>query len=236
MTVDLWPALEVEIPRRGSAKRSAREEASAAIRDAASDHDRVYVVDRQGVQRNKPDIELYQDVAGEAELWVDAGPRYAEDVVDLFVAGADHVVARWHTLDRAAELGAAADMSDAVSLGAEFQGKSFLPNPRERGVELGTILDRIRRLDLGLVVVGHPDEAGKLACRHHAHAVRGFDGRKWYMGPVSGDDRDRLGEEGFQGAFVDWARMAGGPGGEGGGGSVWDDEEDVWDDDDAVGF
>lgn len=232
MTVDVWPALEVEIPRRGSERRRARREAAGAIREAAGGHDRVYVVDRQGVQRNKPDVELIQEVAGETEIWVDAGPRYAEDVMDLFIAGADHVVVRWHTLDRAAELGAATDMSDALSLGAEFQGKTFLENPREDDVGLGTILDRIRRLDLGLVVVGHPDQAGKLSPRQQAHAVRGFDGRKWYMGAIDGDDRDRLGEEGFQGAFVDWSLLGGGTSspGDAGTGSVWDDDEGgVWD-------
>lgn len=218
MSIDVWPALEVDIPRRGAARERARKEAAEAIREAASDHERVYVVDRRGLRRNKVDVELLQDVAGDVELWVDAGPRYAEDVVDLFVAGAQHVVVRWHTLDRAAELGEAADMSGDLSLGAEFTGKEFLPNPREEEVGLGTVLDRTRRLGLGLLVVGHPGDDGNLACRHHAHAVRGFDGEKRYMGPVgSGDDRDRLAEEGFEGAFVDWSILR-------------RDEGDVWGD------
>jgi uncharacterized protein related to proFAR isomerase len=221
MTLDVWPAMEVDVPR-GRGARQARDEAAEAVREAAADHERVYLVDRQGVQRNKPDVELVQRVADEAEIWVDAGPRYAEDVVDLFIAGARHVVVRWHTLDEAQELGAAADMSGDISLGAEFQGKSFLENPREAGTGLETLLDRIRRLDLDLTVIGHPGEQGKVAPRHHAHAVRGFDGRKWYMGPVSGDDdRDRLGEEGFTGAFVDWSSLGG---------------DEVWDNDDGVTF
>lgn len=207
MTLDVWPALEVDVPRRVGS-REAREEAVQAVGEAAADHDRVYLVDRQGVQRNKPDVELIQQVADGAEIWVDAGPRYAEDVVDLFVAGAHQVVVRWHTLDEAAELGEAADMSGDICLGVEFEGKEFLENPRVESGGLERLLDRTRRLDLGLVVVGHPGDQGKLALRHHAHAVRGFDGEKWYMGPLErDDDRDRLGEEGFSGVFVDWSLL-----------------------------
>lgn len=212
MTIDVWPALEVDIPRRGG--KSQRREAEEAIREAADAHDKVYVVDRQGMRRNKPDIDLYQDVADAAEVWVDAGPRYAEDVVDLFIAGAHHVVVRWHTLHAGAELGSAADMSGDLSLGVEFQGKEFLENPREEATGLEPLLDEVRRMDMDLLVAGHPGESGGLACRHHAHAVRGFDGVKRYMGPVDGDDQERLGQEGFSGCFVDWSILRG--------------EEEVW--------
>lgn len=215
--MDVWPALEVDLPESRRDRRSAREEAAAAVREAARDHDRVYVVDRRGVQRNKPDVDLLQDLAGETELWVDAGPRYAEDVVDLLIAGASHVVVRWHTLDAAGELGAAADMSGDISLGAEFHGKDFVANPREAAAGLETLLDRVRRLEMGLVVVGHPGEQGNLPCRQHAHAVRGFQGVKHYMGPVgAGSDRDRLGEEGFEGVFVDWPLLS------------REESEDIW--------
>lgn len=216
MTVDVWPALEVSIPGPGRGRRDAWEEAVRAVEEAAADHDRVYLVDRRGVQRNKPDVELIQEVAGEAEVWVDAGPRYAEDIVDLLVAGAAHVVVRWHTLDQARELGEAADMSGDLSLGAEFEGKAFLENPREPETDLRPLLDRVRRLDLGLVVVGHPGEQGNLSPRQHAHAVRAFDGTKCYMGPVPGDDRDRLAEEGFEGVFVDWPLLS------------REESEDIW--------
>ncbi len=62
----------------------------------------LYVYDHEGIDENRPDLNTLQRLADEYMLWVDAGPRTIDDVVDLVTAGATKITARkelWPHLD-----------------------------------------------------------------------------------------------------------------------------------------
>lgn len=92
--------------------------------------ERIALVDAEGVRRNEPALEFVQAAARRRSLWLDAGSRYAEDAMDLFVAGAEAVTMRWNTLDSPKELEAAAELAqpDALFLGLEYPKGAFLPH------------------------------------------------------------------------------------------------------------
>lgn len=54
----------------------------------------LYILDLQGINKNKPDLDIYQKLSNNFELWVDSGPRDIGDVVDAFFAGANLIVIR----------------------------------------------------------------------------------------------------------------------------------------------
>lgn len=55
----------------------------------------LYIIDRAGIEKNRPRFCFYQEYAALFDLWIDAGPRIIEDVVDDMFAGANRLVIRF---------------------------------------------------------------------------------------------------------------------------------------------
>jgi len=59
----------------------------------------IYVLDTDGIEKNKPNLCLYQKLSKSHDLWVDTGPRVLGDTVDVIMAGATNITIRtnlWH--------------------------------------------------------------------------------------------------------------------------------------------
>jgi hypothetical protein len=56
--------------------------------------DIVYILDMDGIEKNKPNFDFYQKLSRYRKIWVDCGPRYLGDVVDAVMAGAVNVTIR----------------------------------------------------------------------------------------------------------------------------------------------
>jgi len=54
----------------------------------------VYILDDDGIEGNRPDFSIYQSLSEHYSIWVDAGPRILDDVVDVVMGGATNVVIR----------------------------------------------------------------------------------------------------------------------------------------------
>ncbi len=62
----------------------------------------LYVLDLDGIERNNPNLELYQRLTEHCILWIDNGPRRIDDVMDTIMAGATNITLRediWPALD-----------------------------------------------------------------------------------------------------------------------------------------
>ena len=62
----------------------------------------IYVLDIDGIEKDKPNLCLYQDLSKSHVLWVDTGPRVLGDIVDVIMAGATNITIRnnlWRGLD-----------------------------------------------------------------------------------------------------------------------------------------
>ena len=49
--------------------------------------EKIYLKDIDGIEKNKPNLNLYQKLSETRKLWIDAGPRVLGDIVDLVMAG-----------------------------------------------------------------------------------------------------------------------------------------------------
>jgi uncharacterized protein related to proFAR isomerase len=64
--------------------------------------DKLYILDHDGIEKNKPNLCLYQKLSKHHELWVDAGIQVLGDVVDSVIAGASSITIRrnlWRDAD-----------------------------------------------------------------------------------------------------------------------------------------
>lgn len=171
----------------------------------------VYIVDMEGIERNKPDHALLQAVAKRRSVWSDAGPRYATDAADALVAGADRVTVRWNTLASEGELRELVALSDSAFLGIEFR-RGLVPNRRDPAASLRKLFALATELGIGVVGVDL-DSAGTMRGVNKALAaeLQPFPGEKYFAGGVrSLGEAEELGLMGFAGALVSTAVLAGG--------------------------
>ncbi len=64
--------------------------------------EKIYVLDIEGIEENKPNLCLYPKLSENHKIWVDAGPRVLGDVIDSIMAGATNITVRkkiWSELD-----------------------------------------------------------------------------------------------------------------------------------------
>ena len=55
---------------------------------------KLYILDHDGLEKNKPNLCLYQKLSKYHEIWVDAGPQVLGDVVDSVIAGSTAITIR----------------------------------------------------------------------------------------------------------------------------------------------
>jgi hypothetical protein len=55
---------------------------------------KIYLLDYDGIEKNKPNLCTYQKLSKTIDLWVDAGPNDIGDVVDAVMAGATDITLR----------------------------------------------------------------------------------------------------------------------------------------------
>ena len=55
---------------------------------------KIYILDLDGIERDKPNLCTYQRLAGQIDFWVDSGPRDKGDIVDATMSGATDITLR----------------------------------------------------------------------------------------------------------------------------------------------
>jgi hypothetical protein len=53
---------------------------------------RIYVVDLDGVEHDRPQLDYLQEISRDGEMWVEAGVRSADQAIDILVTGAHRAV------------------------------------------------------------------------------------------------------------------------------------------------
>ena len=64
------------------------------LKEQLKKDNKLYILDLDGIERNKPNLCLYQKLSQDYQLWIDAGPCTLGDVVDIIMAGAFDVTVR----------------------------------------------------------------------------------------------------------------------------------------------
>lgn len=86
----------------------------------------IHIVDMDGRLRGKPHLNLIQEVSRKAKLWVDAGSRWVEDLMDLLVSGAECAVLNIGYMSGLDEVYSALELSDKLVLAADYSEGSIV--------------------------------------------------------------------------------------------------------------
>lgn len=98
-----------------------RGEFSELIERLSSEHEMVYVSDDDGIQRNKPQLDLAREVCDELPTLYEAGVRHGQNVIDVIIAGAEKAVVGTATLESLDELRIAFKLSENIILKADYR-------------------------------------------------------------------------------------------------------------------
>lgn len=72
------------------------------LKNLVKKDDSIYFYDLDGIDRDKPNLCIFQNLSTSHQMWIDSGPRVLGDIVDLVMAGATRITLRknvWLNLD-----------------------------------------------------------------------------------------------------------------------------------------
>lgn len=93
----------------------------------AAKYQRFCVVDLEGLRRNRAQLEYLQELSRSGELWVDAGVRTGDQVIDVLVTGARRAILSTGYLLSPKELRRAWRLSTEVLFAVETEGNVVRP-------------------------------------------------------------------------------------------------------------
>lgn len=64
------------------------------ILEKIAENSLLYILDIDGIEKDRPNYCIYQKLSKSFDLWIDCGPRNLGDVVDAFMAGATRITIR----------------------------------------------------------------------------------------------------------------------------------------------
>ena len=118
------------------------------------DHHRIYVVDLDGIDHDRPQLDYIQELSRDTDLWVDAGVRTAEQSIDVIVAGAQRAVLSTAYLASPKELRKASKLSTELVLEIEWQGGAVVArSPEWQGRPAASIAQEARALGVGDIIL-----------------------------------------------------------------------------------
>ncbi|HEV2428986.1 MAG TPA: HisA/HisF-related TIM barrel protein [Thermoplasmata archaeon] len=82
---------------------------------------RLYVVDLDGIEENRPQLDYLQEIARDTDMWLEAGARTADDAIDALVAGATKVVLTSGALEGPDELEKAWKLSNDLAFSVDLR-------------------------------------------------------------------------------------------------------------------
>jgi len=93
----------------------------------------VYVADLDGLEKNKPQLDVVQELCDEIPTLYEGGVRFGSNVIDLLVTGAEKAVIGTATLVSFEELRGAFKLSDNIVLKVDFRDGIVSFNPSIAG-------------------------------------------------------------------------------------------------------
>lgn len=122
-------------------------------------YETIYLMDLNGLIDDRPQVKFIKEVTDFCDIWLEAGVNKAENIYDLFVAGAQEVVLSSKTLDSFLELAHAFDLSENLIFELDYHDGIISPStqiqdmsPYKFGEELIDIgIERLIFADLGRI-------------------------------------------------------------------------------------
>ena len=115
------------------------------VEEIRRDSKRLYMVDLNGIHGNSPQMDLILELSSDMELWVDAGPRVMEDMMDIITSGAAKAVVGTKTLQSLEEFERCIEITENIVFSIDIMKDSVAALSKEIGfMSIPEIFDAVR--------------------------------------------------------------------------------------------
>lgn len=130
---------------------------------------KVYIADLDGISRNKPQLDVAREICEEIPTFYEGGVRFASNVIDMLITGAEKCVIGTATLQSLDDLRGAFKLSENITFKVDFRdgilsfdphiaGRAFLDLSRDVA-EIG-VSDIVVPMELAREAVAAKEELG----------------------------------------------------------------------------
>lgn len=133
-----------------------RAEWEELISRISSEHEMLYVSDKDGIERNKPQLDLAREICDEVPTMYEAGVRHGQNVIDVIIAGAEKAVVGTATLADLDELRLAFKLSENIILKADYRDGILGSDPSLGGRAFLDLSRDVLDIGIGEMVVPLP--------------------------------------------------------------------------------
>jgi phosphoribosylformimino-5-aminoimidazole carboxamide ribonucleotide (ProFAR) isomerase len=110
------------------------------------------IMDLNGINRDRPQLDIFKTISTDMELWVDGGTRIGTGVIDVLVAGADYVVLGTKTLLGLDELEKANELSENVIFDINFDEGIVSPKKVIREMTPSSLMQEAKNIGIKNVI------------------------------------------------------------------------------------
>jgi len=115
--------------------------------------ERLYVADEDGIAKNKPQLDVVQELCDEIPTMYEGGVRFANNVIDMLITGAEKAVVGTATLASLDELGGAFKLSENITLKVDYRDGIVSFDPAIAGRAFLDLSRDARRIGVSDIIV-----------------------------------------------------------------------------------
>ena len=131
----------------------AKGELSALGSKLSDKFESVYVADVDGLDKNKPQLDVVQELCDEIPTFYEGGMRFGSNVIDLLITGAEKAVVGTATLTSLEELRGAFKLSDNIIFKVDFRDGILSFDPRIAGRDFLALARDVREIGVDNLIV-----------------------------------------------------------------------------------
>ncbi|MFP3872633.1 MAG: HisA/HisF-related TIM barrel protein [Candidatus Natronoplasma sp.] len=104
------------------------------VLEELTDHDKVYILDIDGIEFDRPQTDVIRKVSTRKEVWADTGARDSAGITDSFIAGADKSIISTKTMRSKESMEKSIELSDELILSIDYKDGLISPSEEIRNM------------------------------------------------------------------------------------------------------
>jgi len=134
-----------------------RGELTKLAEDLAEEYDRVFVSDGDGITKNRPQLNLAREICEEIPVLYEGGVRFAQNVIDMLITGAERAVIGTSTLANLEELRGAFKLSENITFKVDSDNQDGILSfdPQIAGRAFHELASEVCEIGIREIIVSH---------------------------------------------------------------------------------
>jgi len=131
----------------------ARGEMSESVSKLSDKFKMIYVADLDGLNKNRPQLDVVREIAEEMPTMYEGGVRKANNVIDMLITGAEKAVVGTATLSQFEDLRVAFKLSENITFKADFRDGIVSFDPHVAGIAFRDLAGEVVEIGIKDIVV-----------------------------------------------------------------------------------